>query len=147
MKNIVIFLLVLLALIFGLFVIKQYQASNISSSSEEEVKTVKQYKTKINEEGNVVVEVTPINLSENEEVKFNVILETHSIDLNKDLKEISLLIDEKGNEYKAKTWTGGIGGHHLSGDLIFPPLKKDVKSVKLVIKGIEDIERIFEWEL
>lgn len=126
------------------------------SPQEQEVQTTNKYQTQTNSEGQVTVEATPIVLSDKENVKFNVVLNTHSVALEKDLKDTSVLIDDKGNEYKPVSWDGGTGGspreageagHHLEGNLIFPKLSENAKSVKLTIKGIADIDRNFSWNL
>lgn len=149
MKKII---LIAIILILGFLLVKafQNQENNISSNIQNPSITssaIKTYKTQEDSQGEVIVKVKPISLSSKENIKFEVTFNTHTVELDKDLKDISVLIDNKGNEYKPISWTGETGGHHLSGDLIFSPISKDTKSVKLTIKGIDNIDRVFEWEL
>jgi hypothetical protein len=47
-----------------------------------------------------------------------------------------------------QTWEGGRGGHHLSGNLIFPTVSQDARSIKLIIKDIYGVsQREFLWAL
>lgn len=105
------------------------------------------YQSQTDEKGEVVVEAVPTKLSSKENSEFTVKFTTHSVDLNYDLKNIASLTDDKGNEYKALSWTGGKGGHHLSGTLIFPRLLKKASSVTLKISGIDNTDRVFSWDL
>lgn len=104
------------------------------------------YQTQINEEGEVGVSVTPLLFSKDSS-KFSVVLTTHSVELDYDLKEISVLADDQKNEYRAISWDGGKGGHHLKGTLIFPAFAKNTRVVKLTIKKIDSVDRVFEWNL
>ncbi|KKS64104.1 MAG: hypothetical protein UV33_C0037G0001, partial [Candidatus Daviesbacteria bacterium GW2011_GWA1_42_6] len=44
-------------------------------------------------------------------------------------------------------WSGGTGGHHLSGELIFPKITENAKSAELQVSGFGGAERVFKWEL
>ena len=79
-------------------------------------------------EGEVAVTVKPLKIARGENTIFLVSLETHTVELDKDLKNVSVMRDDKGKEYKPTNWTGGQGGHHVSGNLVFPPISKDTKS-------------------
>ena len=60
----------------------------------------------------------------------------------------SVLIDGAGSEYSPIGWQGGKGGHHLSGELIFPSLNSEVGNMRLVISDVYGVaERVFEWDL
>lgn len=114
----------------------------------------KVFEEKENSEGEVTVTVKPLKLARynsapggKENTVFEVTMETHTVELDKDLKNVSVLVDDKGTEYKPTAWTGGQGGHHIRGNLVFPPVGKDVKSVKLIIRKIDNVERVFEWKL
>lgn len=78
---------------------------------------------------------------------FRVSLNTHSVAFDKNLKEISVLIDDKEREYKPVSWSGGAGRHHIEGKLVFSPLLPGVKSVTLKISSIADVDRVFKWGL
>lgn len=51
--------------------------------------------------------------------RFEVEFTTHAANLDFDLAASALLGDEKGTVVPADSWTGGRGGHHLSGILSF----------------------------
>lgn len=105
------------------------------------------YQAQTNSEGEVTVEVTSIVLSDKENVQFKIVLNTHSVPLDKDLKDTSILFDDQNNQYEPISWSGGTGGHHLEGILTFPKLSKKAKSARLVIKDISDIDREFLFPL
>ena len=101
-----------------------------------------------NSEGNLSIEITPVNFSFTEPLKFQVALNTHQGNLDFDLTKQAFLIDNQNKNYQPLEWRGDRGGHHLSGTLIFPPLKEGIKQFRLVIKDIYNVsERIFEWNL
>lgn len=99
--------------------------------------------------GNVTVVVTPQSLAPNAPLVFEVVMDTHSVDLSDDLTKVSLLRDDAGTAYKPTAWDGaGPGGHHRSGALKFAPLSRQPKSLTLVIKEVAGVpERIFRWQL
>ncbi|MEE8484149.1 MAG: hypothetical protein V3S46_06080 [Nitrospinota bacterium] len=104
----------------------------------------------ITKEANAVtVSVTPVDFSFYNQVSFKISFNTHSVDLGFDLTKISLLEDGNGNRYEPSEWQGSAaGGHHRSGTLVFPMLKGNPQSIKLIIKGVSDTPvRIFEWSL
>ncbi|MBI2190320.1 MAG: hypothetical protein HYU49_02145, partial [Candidatus Levybacteria bacterium] len=82
----------------------------------------KTYQTQENSQGEVGVAATPVILSSKENTRFSLVLTTHSVDLDYDIKELSILTDDQKNEYKALSWDGGEGGHHLKGTLVFPKI-------------------------
>jgi hypothetical protein len=108
------------------------------------------------EAGGVVVDVIPLNLGDENatSLDFRVALNTHSVELNKNLAQIAVLrVDDQ--EIPASSWQGPIGGHHVSGVLSFPateesgqPLLQGANTVSLVIKGLGGVaERTFTWQL
>lgn len=154
-KNIKILSLIILGAAIGflVFVIgknNQKSAADIQTSNQpvQQVQTTNNgYTKQENQEADVAVEVTPLKLSSKESPEFDIVLDTHSVNLDKSLKDISVLEDDKGNMYSPISWSGGIGGHHIEGNLVFPSLSKDAKSVKLTIKQIGGVDRIFNWVL
>lgn len=104
------------------------------------------YETKESVQGEVTVEITPVKLSVKDNMVFRVTLNTHSVALDKDLKEVSVLVDDRGREYQPTSWDGGVGGHHLEGNLLFSSLKDGAKSVTLTIREIDSVDRVFSWE-
>lgn len=107
----------------------------------------KRLNTQTVSEGEVSVEVTPMVLETGKEAKFRVTLNTHTVELDYDLLKVSNLQDDKGNNVKAISWSGGSGGHHLTGELIFPAISGRAKSVKLTITGISGSDRKFSWNI
>jgi|SRR3989338_34930 len=107
------------------------------------------FETKIYEKGEITVSVRPLTLSPSaSEWEFEVTLDTHSIELNNDMKNSSFLVDNEGNIYQAANWEGDPpGGHHRSGVLKFQPLPSS-KVIQLMIRGIGGVEKqIFEWRI
>lgn len=151
MRKAIIFGLGVLVLGLAVVVIRGTESpqknQSVPTKTQEQEQKLNKYKTQTNSEGEVSVEINPLSLSSKEDVRFNIVLNTHSVALEKDLKNTSVLVDDKGNEYKPISWDGGTGGHHLEGILIFPKLLENAKSAKLTIRGIADINRNFEWEL
>lgn len=101
-----------------------------------------------NSEGGLSIEIGTDDFYYNEPIKFNVSLNTHSGDLDFDLSQKASLIDNFNKRYEPIEWQGEKGGHHLSGQLIFPPLNQEVKKIKILISDVYEVkERIFEWDL
>lgn len=110
--------------------------------------------TRIDEQGAVVVSVTPLNLSTpGATLDFEVSLETHSVDLSMNLVELATLTTDSGLSVKASGWDGPQGGHHVEGTLSFPaevngePLVADAAGLTVSITNVDAPERVFTWEL
>lgn len=109
---------------------------------------------RIDEQGAVVVEVSPLNLgTPADTLDFSVTMNTHSVDLNMDLATLSTIITDTGVSVQATLWDAPRGGHHVEGRLIFPATN-DGKSIlegatklTLTILNVDAPSRIFEWEL
>lgn len=104
-------------------------------------------KTQEKELGAVTLEVTPENLEPGNQAIFEVVLNTHSVELDYDFTEVFSLTDDTGRSYAAQQWTGGNSGHHLSGQILFEPLGEDAEFVTLTAKGIDNQSAVFEWEI
>jgi hypothetical protein len=110
--------------------------------------------TRTDEQGAVVFEVTPVNLGSPEEtLDFEVVMNTHSIDLGWDLAAQSVLQTDTGLEVGGTAWPVG-NGHHYGGTLSFPSVTDDgenllegVGRLTLVIRDTDVPERLFVWEL
>lgn len=144
MKNLGIILTGTLILLIGLWLIPIFRVSTLKDNDQIQQKI---YQTQTNEQNDVSVEVTPISLETNSLVKFKVVLDTHILELDYDLMKISKLTDDKGQIYNPISWSGGSGGHHLSGELIFPAVPDKAKSLELTISNIEGVDRMFRWDL
>jgi hypothetical protein len=107
------------------------------------------FDTQTNDENAVRVDVKPVTLDAGKTAVFEIRLNTHSVNLNYDMKEISSLQDNEGKIYKAIEWKGSpLGGHHRRGILEFPKLQGTPQSVKLIIRGVAGVpERSFEWKI
>ena len=107
------------------------------------------YDRQSNKENGVQVDAIPVELKAGSEVRFEVRMNTHSVELDQDLTSISSLKDNRGNTFQATGWDGSPpGGHHRSGTLSFPALAQGTETVTLIIKGVgKDSERIFIWRL
>ncbi|MBI5029263.1 MAG: hypothetical protein HZB51_01955 [Chloroflexi bacterium] len=112
-------------------------------------KAASAFATKNNSGGSVDVAVTPLAISASEPVVFDIVMNTHSVDLSDDMTQIVILRDDTGKEYKPTGWEGGEpGGHHREGNLKFAALSGKPKYIELVIVGLAKVpERVFRWDL
>lgn len=99
--------------------------------------------------GAVVVTVTPVNLSEAnaETVDFEVVVDTHSGDLDFEMVSIATLLGDEG-PVSPSVWTGGRGGHHLKGKLSFPAgaLRSAGRLILTLREIAGDKDLSFVWE-
>ena len=109
--------------------------------------------TRVDSQGAVVVAVTPIDLADETRLRFEVQMDTHSVDLSMDLALRAELRTNLGASVPAVSWDGQLGGHHVSGTLIFPAQQAGglvlagASQIVLVLQGIDSAERRFVWEL
>lgn len=110
--------------------------------------------TRIDQQGMVVVDVTPVNLgTPSDTLIFEVAMNTHSVDLNFNLAKHAMLVTDTGKVVQATTWDGPMGGHHVSGKLTFPATVDGVSilvgatKLTLEIMGVDADLRTFEWQL
>ncbi len=110
--------------------------------------------TRADEQGAVVFEVTPLNLdSPGETLDFEVVMNTHSVDVAWNLAALATLRTDSGLEVQGTSWPVG-GGHHYGGTLSFPATSADGKPIldgatvlTLTIRDTDVPERVFVWEL
>lgn len=99
------------------------------------------------EGGGVTITVTPQNLGESEPWSFKVVFDTHTVDLNQDPVQISVLKAD-GKEYTPLAWDGDpSGGHHREGTLKFTAVSPRPKNIELIIKEVGGADRSFSWTL
>ncbi len=104
--------------------------------------------TKKDDQASVTVSVTPVEMSgQSQEWKFDVVMDTHSVELDQDMTKITILVDDQGKEYKPISWDGPTGGHHREGILTFSKITPTPKSVELKISDIGGVIRTFNWQL
>lgn len=105
--------------------------------------------TRTHSGGGVTVKVTYLNPEGPEGPRFQVVLDTHSVDLDAfDLKNVSVLQDDAGKDYQPTQMENKGGGHHREVTLAFPKPTTMAKRLELVIKDIAGVkERSFRWEL
>jgi len=105
--------------------------------------------------GGVTVNVTYLHPQGVAETRFEVVLDSYSVDLDAyDLKALSVLRDDTGKNYQAIQVDNKGGGHHRRGGhhreiaIVFPKVSPPAKRLELVIKNVGRIKaRSFFWDL
>ncbi len=134
-------------LVYFFFVVnRDVRESKTQSPAPQQQASQNSLETKTDDQGQVTIRVTPQTLS-GTQWKFDVVLDTHSVDLGYDLMQIAELIDDKGNAYKPLAWEGSeSGGHHREGVLQFEAINPIPSYVELKIKNVGGVaERSFKW--
>jgi YVTN family beta-propeller protein len=109
--------------------------------------------TQVNNQGAVTIAITLLNLQGSDTtLDFQVVLDTHAVDLDYDLAELAVLRDSQGNEYLPAAWDGPQGGHHVSGILRFDGrttiLAAGSTYLELEVRDVARIpSRLFRWEI
>ena len=107
------------------------------------------FAAQVNREGPVQVRVTPRSLAADSKVwEFEVAFNTHTVPIDGDPAQFSVLVDASGNVHQALAWKGDPpGGHHRSGILQFNPPEQALGPVELRISGVGGVpSRVFRWE-
>ena len=125
------------------------QAVPVANQANQQTNTKQNFESKTDDQASVTVTITPSDLDvESEEWKFDVVISTHSVELDQDMTKIAVLIDDSDNEYSPVRWKGApAGGHHREGTLIFASIAPYPQDLKLNIKNIGDVQRLFSWIL
>ena len=97
--------------------------------------------------GGVTVKVIYLNPKSNENPRFRVLLDTHSVNLDSyDLKGLTVLRDETGKSYLPTDTENKGSGHHRETILTFPKLSTETKRLEIAIKDVAGVkERTFSW--
>ena len=110
--------------------------------------------TKSDAQGAVTMEITPTNLEKpGDAVIFEVLMDTHSVDLSMDLAQLAVLSTDTGKTVQATLWDAQRGGHHVEGKLSFPSTKDGsdlldgAKSVTITITNVDVPSRTFIWSI
>ena len=148
-KAITIFILALAFVGVFLVFYKPKPTSLPSQENSSVTETQQKWESKTDDQASVTVTVTPTLLSaESREWKFDVIMDTHSVELDQDMTEVAILTDDSGKEYSPARWEGApTGGHHREGTLFFAPITPYPQHLKLNIKDVGGIQRLFSWTL
>lgn len=104
--------------------------------------------SKENDEGQVVVAVTPVDVSSTADAwRFDVTLSTHVAPITQDLATVATLGDDSGQDEKPSAWQGDPpGGHHRKGVLVFKPINPMPQTITLTIRDVGGVaERRFTW--
>jgi hypothetical protein len=100
--------------------------------------------------GGLTVSVKPTDVSAKAATwRFQVGMNTHSVELSDDLARTSSLVDAGGKEQPAVGWKGDPpGGHHRNGELRFKALspRPDALELRIARPG-EKAPRVFRWKL
>src|SRR3989344_9595231 len=121
MKNKILTTLSIIAFMGGFLIIflsgPVKQVAPIDNQVNQQPNNSQKWETKTDEQASVTVVVTPIDLSsQSKEWKFNILMDTHSVELDQDMVRIAVLVDDKDKEYKPFRWEGAEpGGHHREG--------------------------------
>lgn len=103
----------------------------------------------VNREGPVRVMALPRSLAEEAAVwEFEITFDTHTVPIDGDPAQFSVLVDALGKTYEPLSWSGdGPGGHHRRGVLQFAPVPEANGAVELRISGVGGVAmRVFRWE-
>lgn len=105
--------------------------------------------TRTHSGGGVTAKVTYLNPEGTEDTRFEISLDTHSVDLDSyDLKALSSLRDGAGRTYQPSIVENKGSGHHRRLVLVFPKPASGNNRLELVIKDIAGVkERSFVWDL
>lgn len=140
-------ILTLLFLAFFQFNQDEKNASPIPQNDLSELSAgINSFPEKTDSSAGITYTVKLLDFKQNEPVRFEIEIDTHSGSLDFDLVKISVLEDSKGNKYVPSEWQGtGSGGHHRSGNLVFSKVDESAGKLKLTVK--DDSQRVFEWDL
>lgn len=109
---------------------------------------------RVDEQGAIVMEVTPINLNTQADMlEFEVAMNTHSVDLSMDLAQLATLTTDAGITVNATRWEAPSGGHHVRGKLLFPsskdgkPVLDSATNITVQIRDVDASLRTFVWRV
>lgn len=152
MKKTTIATLSLVALLGGFLVFYQNRPTERKAPANDrkiyrQASTKQNWESKTDDQSAVSITVTPIDISpQSKEWKFDMVMDTHSVELDQDLIKITVLVDDRGKEYKPLNWEGPVGGHHREGVLAFNQIIPAPKFIELKISGIGGVVRSFSWQ-
>ncbi len=102
------------------------------------------------EVGGIVVSVTLLKPAESDSatIDFQLVMNTHQGSLPTNMLSVAKLLESGGEVIPPVAWSGGKGGHHLSGKLSFPAGgTRPGGSLTLMLQGIDGQNDLrFEWK-
>lgn len=123
-----------------------------SSRSAQTFAPVWEQTVQVDEQGAVVMQITPLNLnSQGDLLEFEIALNTHSVDLSMDLAKLATLTTDAGMTVNATSWEAPRGGHHVSGKLLFPShmdgesILEGTTNITVQIRDVDAALRSFVW--
>ncbi|KKR09756.1 MAG: hypothetical protein UT37_C0011G0013 [Parcubacteria group bacterium GW2011_GWA2_39_18] len=149
-KTATIIILAVVAIIVGFFIVRENrsakQSASTANTTNQPTGSQQNWESKTDNQLAATVTITPIDiLSQSKEWKFDIVMNTHSIELDQDLTKSAVLVDDQGKEHRPINWEGQIGGHHREGVLIFNKIMPTPKVIELKISGIGNVVRNFVW--
>jgi hypothetical protein len=122
---------------------------SVSLGSGEGFTASTNHTTRTDSGGGVTIKVTFVDSKTTNDLRFQVVLDTHSVNLDSyDLKAISVLRDDAGNTYASTAVENKGSGHHREAIVSFAKIAAGTKRIELVIKDVAGVkERIFRWNL
>ena len=130
------------------------RAVQVEESALESPAVAEPGETLVDEQGAVVVAVTPRTFYPGAStVDFEVVMNTHSVDLSMDLTALATLTTDSGAQIVASGWDAPEGGHHVSGLLSFPAvsdgnnLLEGATTLTLTLENVDTPVRTFTWSL
>jgi len=99
--------------------------------------------------GGVTAKVTFLNPKSGDEPRFQIVLDTHSVNLDAyDLKSLASLRDDAGKAYASTGMENKGSGHHRESTVSFAKVSPEAKRLELVIKDVAGVkERVFRWNV
>lgn len=137
-------------LVGGLLLIAALASANCSNAGGSGQASA-DYGTRTSEAGKVTVDVTWAGPAAG--LVFDVVLDTHSVDLDGfDLANLASLRTDGGIEVAPIAWDAAKGGHHREGKLSFPAtvdgrplLNETVRGITVLVRDVASPERSFQW--
>ena len=104
-------------------------------------------------QGSVTVVLTGKNVNaESDTLEFDVVMDTHTVELDMDLTPLATLTTDTGISVDGLAWSTAESGHHVTGMLSFPAsldgvsILEGATELTVTIRDIDAAERIFTWQ-
>jgi hypothetical protein len=139
----------MLAISILLMVVITAGCSSSSAATQKTASSPAGGQVRSNSGGSVTIAVTWLGVKA-KVLSFDIVMDTHSVDLDQyDLGKLTILTDDKGNEYSLVSWNSQPGGHHRTGKLTFSQVDPQVKpgKLELTISNVAGVsQRTFTWD-